>query len=232
MPPERYDLVVIGGGIHGVGVAQASAARGYRTLVLERDRLAAGTSSRSSKLIHGGLRYLAQFQLSLVKTSLRERETLLRIAPQLVKRVDFHVPVYGNSRYGSLRLHAGLSLYAFLAGFGDHAQFSRLDPDELAGLDGLSTEGLKTVYRYPDAQTDDVELTQAVMRSAKQLGAELRCPAHFTGARRDGGSYVIEFESGEGERERVVAATVVKRGGTVDRRGARSVRASPGDPPV
>ena len=83
---QRFDLVVVGGGIHGVGVAQAAAAGGYRVLLLEQTSLAAGTSSRSSKLVHGGLRYLETAQLPLVRESLAEREWLLRMAPTLVQR--------------------------------------------------------------------------------------------------------------------------------------------------
>src|SRR4051812_48535910 len=95
--PVDYDFVIIGGGIHGVGVAQAAAAAGYRALLLERNKLASGTSSRSSKLIHGGLRYLETAQLHLVRESLREREILLTIAPDLVHLLAFHIPIYADS---------------------------------------------------------------------------------------------------------------------------------------
>ncbi|MCA8961597.1 MAG: FAD-dependent oxidoreductase [Planctomycetes bacterium] len=213
MISERYDLVVIGGGIHGVGVAQAAAAAGHRVALIEKERLAAGTSSRSSKLIHGGLRYLAQFHLPLVRTSLHEREILLRIAPRLVRRVPFYIPVYPESRYGSFRLHAGLTLYSLLGGLGSDSRFSRVDPEEYGALDGLTTESLRAVFRYTDAQTDDVELTQAVMRSAKQLGAVLLCPALFRAARQDGAGYEIEFEEADGPVRRCFAATVVNAAG-------------------
>ncbi len=213
MDSERYDVLVIGGGIHGVGVAQAAAARGHSVLVLERDRLAAGTSSRSSKLVHGGLRYLATWQFPLVRTSLREREILLRIAPRIVKRVPFFIPVYPTSRYGSLRLHAGLGLYSLLAGRGEQSRFSRLDPDEFGDLDGLRTDSLRAVFRYLDAQTDDIELTQAVMRSAKQLGAELRCPTRFLEARREGDHYRVTFEDGDRGTEQCIARVVVNAAG-------------------
>ncbi|HEY3645433.1 MAG TPA: FAD-dependent oxidoreductase, partial [Gammaproteobacteria bacterium] len=82
---QRYDLCIVGAGIHGVGVAQAASAAGYSVLLLEKHGIATGTSSRSSKLIHGGLRYLEQFQLGLVRECLQERELLLRLAPDLVK---------------------------------------------------------------------------------------------------------------------------------------------------
>ncbi|MDH3933804.1 MAG: FAD-dependent oxidoreductase, partial [Gammaproteobacteria bacterium] len=89
-----YDVVVVGGGIHGTGVAQAAACHGYSVLLLEKTALAAGTSSRSSKLIHGGLRYLEGLDFGLVHESLAERQILLKIAPELVRLKAFHIPVY------------------------------------------------------------------------------------------------------------------------------------------
>src|SRR5690606_2027351 len=91
---RHYDIVIIGGGVQGVAVAQIAAAMGYSVLVLEKTALASGTSSRSSKLIHGGLRYLESGQLSLVRESLKERNELLRLAPSLVRLRPFHIPVY------------------------------------------------------------------------------------------------------------------------------------------
>ncbi|MBD3609536.1 MAG: FAD-dependent oxidoreductase, partial [Gammaproteobacteria bacterium] len=91
---EHYDVVIIGGGIHGVGVAQAAAASGYKTILLEKSALACGSSSKSSKLIHGGLRYLETMQLSLVHECLYERHLLTQIAPDLVRLEKFHIPIY------------------------------------------------------------------------------------------------------------------------------------------
>ena len=94
---EHYNVVVIGGGIHGAGVAQAAACAGYTALLIEKTRLAAGSSSRSSKLIHGGLRYLEGLDFSLVRESLAERALLLKIAPDLVRLQPFHIPVYAQT---------------------------------------------------------------------------------------------------------------------------------------
>ncbi len=199
MSAADYDVVVIGGGIHGVGVAQAAAAAGYSALLLERTALASGTSSRSSKLIHGGLRYLESARLGLVRESLREREILLRIAPGLVHRVPFHIPVYANSRRPAWMIRAGLSLYSLLGGISRHARFSTLPRARWDDLDGLDTRGLRAVFRYEDAQTDDALLTQAVMRSAQKLGAELSCPANFLSARRTGDAFVVHILEGENE---------------------------------
>lgn len=187
-----YDVVVIGGGIQGVGVAQASAVRGYRTLLLEQNTLAVGTSSRSSKLVHGGLRYLESGRLRLVRESLREREILLRIAPGLVARKDFFIPIYASSRRTAGHVRAGLLLYRLLAG-GSVGGFERVPPRAWDSLDGLDTTGLKAVFRYGDAQTDDVALTHAVARSAEEFGAEIRTGTRFVGAERNGAGYEVRY---------------------------------------
>jgi glycerol-3-phosphate dehydrogenase len=174
---ERYDLVVIGGGIHGVGVAQAAAAQGYTVLLLEQTALAAGTSSRSSKLIHGGLRYLESAQFSLVRECLRERALLLKLAPELVRLRPFYLPVYRYTQRRPWKVRMGLAIYDLLAGDSKVSKFSTLPRHHWNRLDGLSTDDLETVFCYPDAQTDDAELTRAVMQSAQELGAELRVPA-------------------------------------------------------
>lgn len=189
-----YDLIVIGGGIHGCGVAQAAAADGYTVLLLEKSNLAHGTSSRSSKLIHGGLRYLESYQFSLVRKSLKERALLLRNAPELVKLVPFYIPIYRNTSRRPWQIRAGLSLYAILAGWHKSALFRKLPRGEWSELDGLNTTGLQAVYQYWDAQTNDAKLTRAVMRSAENLEAELACPATFLGARKSGNSVHVEFE--------------------------------------
>ncbi|MDH3915169.1 MAG: FAD-dependent oxidoreductase, partial [Chromatiales bacterium] len=121
---EQVDILVVGGGIHGVGVAQAAAAAGHSVLLVEKSRLAAGTSSRSSKLIHGGLRYLETYQFRLVRECLRERRILLDVAPDLVRLESFHLPVYEGARRAPWLLTVGLGLYTALAGFGRGTGFS------------------------------------------------------------------------------------------------------------
>lgn len=113
MAEPDFDVIVVGAGIQGAGIAQAAAAAGLRICLLERASAPAqATSSRSSKLIHGGLRYLESGQFGLVHKCLRERRLLLRNAPDLVRLVPFHLPVYAGMRRGPLRLRTGLSLYA------------------------------------------------------------------------------------------------------------------------
>src|ERR1700686_5236759 len=122
------DVAVIGAGIHGAGLAQAAAAAGHSVLLLEQTAIAAGSSSRSSKLIHGGLRYLETGQLHLVRESLRERSTLLRLAPGLVRLQRFYFPIYRQTRRRAWQLRVGLSLYALLAGFTCDAPFGTVPP--------------------------------------------------------------------------------------------------------
>lgn len=191
-----YDIAVVGAGIHGAGVAQAASAAGYSVLVLERDAVAAGTSSRSSKLIHGGLRYLESGRWRLVRESLHERELLLRLAPTLVRRLPFHIPVYTHTTRSALALRAGLALYAVLGGLGKYARFKAVPRSGWDQFDGLDIRGLKTVFSYYDAHTDDAALTRAVMRSAQSLGAQLECPARFIHARTTADRIEIAYQAG------------------------------------
>jgi len=171
----EYDLIVIGAGIQGAGVAQAASAQGYRVLVLEQyAEPAQGTSSRSSKLIHGGLRYLETAQFSLVYECLQERKRLLKNAPHLVKLVPFYIPVYHNSHRKPWKIALGLALYSLLS----FTPFQRIPKSQWSSLNGLKTQGLKAVFKYYDGQTDDKKLTQAVLSSAKSLGAEVIFSAH------------------------------------------------------
>lgn len=198
---RSWDVVVAGAGIHGVGIAQAVAAAGHSVLVLEQDAIASGSSSRSSKLIHGGLRYLESGQFRLVRESLRERALLLRLAPELVRLQNFYIPIYDHSRRRPWQLRLGLSLYALLAGMDATARFGTVPRGEWARLDGLDTGGLRQVFRYHDAQTDDALLTAAVMRSAQSLGAELELPARCSGATLAGDEVVVRYLRGDREQE-------------------------------
>src|SRR6204780_15197 len=176
---QEYDVIVVGGGIHGAGVVQAGAAAGHSTLLIEKCALASGTSSRSSKLIHGGLGYLESGQFSLVRESLRERAVHLRIAPDLVELKPFFIPVYKDTRRRPWQLRLGLSMYALLGGFDASTRFGTVPKEEWQELDGLDTRNLQAVIRYHDAQTDDARLTRAVVESARSLGGELAVPARF-----------------------------------------------------
>lgn len=203
------DIVVIGGGIHGAGVAQAAAANGYRCKVLEQsEQLARGTSSRSSKLIHGGLRYLESGQFRLVRECLHERQILLNIAPQLVRLLPFHIPVYEHSHRGHLSIATGLSLYYLLGG----GTFQRIPRTQWATLDGIKLQGLKAVFRYQDAQTDDAQLTEAVMASATSLGADVTLGARVDEGERSLDGYRIRYRQNNDSYE-IEARCVINASG-------------------
>ncbi len=191
-----YDVVIIGGGIQGCGCAQAIAAAGYSVLLIEKNSLGSGTSSRSSKLIHGGLRYLETGQFSLVRKSLNERGLLTRLAPELVELKPFYIPIYKNSRLGRWKLTAGLSLYSLLGNLRSDSRFSLLPKSQWHQLQGLKHDQLKCVFKYYDAQTDDLLLTQAVAQSAESLGAVVQQQCEFTGAtKNEDGTVLVSLRS-------------------------------------
>ena len=195
-----FDIAIIGGGIQGVGIAQAAAAAGYKTLLLEKTDLAAGTSSKSSKLIHGGLRYLQSGQFGLVRESLKERELLLKNAPELVKSRWFYITIYRHSRYRPWKIRTGLFLYWLLTGFKDAGKFETVPSSDWSLLDNINTAKLQKVFRYRDAQTDDKLLTQAVAESAQSLGATLLCPAEFQSAEKNNTGYRVYYRDSSGKQ--------------------------------
>ncbi|MDQ6634030.1 MAG: glycerol-3-phosphate dehydrogenase/oxidase [Gemmatimonadota bacterium] len=183
-----FDLLVIGGGITGAGVARDAARRGLQTALVEQDDFASGTSSRSSRLIHGGVRYLEHGQLHLVFESSRERRTLRRIAPHLVRPLDFVWPVYAGARVSRWKLAAGLTLYDLLALFRNVGRHERLSMrDVLAREPRLRADALTGGARYWDAATDDARLTLATVRSAEAAGAVVLNHARVTALARAGG---------------------------------------------
>ena len=140
---NEVDVVVIGAGIHGAGVAQAAVAAGYSVLVLEKNEIAAGTSSKSSKLIHGGLRYLESYQFSLVRKSLKERAVLCRLAPELVKLQPFYIPIYKSTTRRPWQIYLGLGLYALLGGLHKSNLFKSITRKNVEQLDGLKKQNCK-----------------------------------------------------------------------------------------
>ncbi|MCF1438740.1 MAG: FAD-dependent oxidoreductase, partial [Shewanella sp.] len=130
------EVLVVGGGVVGAGIAQAVAAAGYQVTLWERATLGGATSANSSKLIHGGLRYLESGQISLVKSCLAQRKALLKLAPDLVQAVPFYIPIYEDSRRGAMTIAAGLSLYAMLAKLEPHGRFQLLPKSQWTTLEG------------------------------------------------------------------------------------------------
>lgn len=150
---RRFDLVVIGGGINGAAIARDAALRGFSVLLLERYDFASGTTSWSTRLIHGGLRYLEHREFGLVRESLRERERLLKNAPHLVQPLPLYLPIYAWSKRGPLTIRAGMTLYDLLSfdkSLPRHTMLSR--EEALDSIPGLESAGLKGAARYYDAQ--------------------------------------------------------------------------------
>jgi glycerol-3-phosphate dehydrogenase len=190
---NTYDMVIIGGGIHGAGVAQAAGAAGYSALVIEKTALAHGTSSKSSKLIHGGLRYLETAQIKLVFECLNERALLLKLAPDLVRLEPFYIPIYKHTKRRPWEIRAGLTLYAMLGKLKKDARFEKIPKHKWNQLDGLKTDDLQAVFKYNDGATDDAALTRAVMASAQSLGVELAMPAEFISAKAHLDHNIVEY---------------------------------------
>jgi glycerol-3-phosphate dehydrogenase len=219
---KEYDVVIIGGGIHGAGVLQAAVAAGHSALLIERRGLASGTSSRSSKLIHGGLRYLESAQFALVRESLRERAIHLRIAAELVELKPFYIPVYRDTRRRPWQLRIGLWMYALLGGFDASTRFGSVPRSGWAALDGLKTQDLDAVIHYFDGQTNDALLTRAVVQSALDLGAELALPAVFVKAVLSDAGVVVTYTQGQ-ETLSVGARVLVNAAGPWATQIARAV---------
>ena len=226
-----YDIVVIGGGIQGAGVLQAAQAAGYNALAIEKSGWAAGTSSKSSKLIHGGLRYLQSGEFSLVKESLQERSLLLKNAPGLVRHNWFHIPIYRHSRYRPWQIWLALTLYWFLSGCKKEARFKIVAKKNWDKLKGLKTENLVKVFKYCDAQTDDVKLTESVIQSAISLGAEVKCPATLIDAKQIKGGYKISYEENN-EIKTVSCRFLVNAGGPWINQIAKTVSPQPNIIPI
>ena len=209
---QNFDICVIGGGIQGAGIAQAAALSGLSVALVEKSSWGAGTSSKSSKLIHGGLRYLESGQISLVRESLKERRTLLNIASDIVKPNWFYLPVYKNNQHKSWQIGLGLFLYRLLAGRKNLAGFKRIPRAQWKTLKGLNSANLKTVYAYQDGQTDDQALTARVAQSAKTHGATLLCPAKLLSAEKTYKGYAIRLDL-NGEAKTIYCRQLVNAAG-------------------
>lgn len=169
---ETFDVLVVGGGINGCGIARDAALRGFKVALVEKNDFASGTSGRSSRLIHGGIRYLEHGYLHLVFEATRERRILLRTAPTLVRPLEFTWPVYHRDRISRLMLELGLTAYELLAMFRNSGRHERLTRSELLRRQpALRREGLRGGARYLDAITDDARLVLANALAADRSGA-------------------------------------------------------------
>jgi glycerol-3-phosphate dehydrogenase len=221
MEAETFDVLVVGGGITGVGVALDAAARGYSVALVEASDFGGSTSSKSTKLVHGGIRYLPQFDFALVHEALVERGALLRNAPFLVQPLAFVLPLYEDAKRPlgvpitppkgiglGLMIAAGLTLYDALAGSRGFARHRRISVEQALTLaPTLRGEGLKEAFVYYDGQTNDTRLVVAVLRTAARFGAAVANYAEVTGFdKRDGKLAAARVRDTLGGRELVVRA--------------------------
>lgn len=228
---DTFDILVIGGGITGCGIALDAASRGLKVGLIERDDFSSGTSSKSSKLIHGGLRYLRQLQFKVTLEASREKARLKKLAPHLIEDLPFLLPLW--TRAARPMISSGLWIYDAAAGFPKgliHKHLSRAET--LSILPGLHEDGLRGGFLYYDARADDCRLVLHVARKAAELGAVLANGLPATGFLKKGGRIV-------GVRTRdfdIAARTVINASGVWcdevravdDPRAGRTIRPSKG----
>ena len=167
-----FDILIIGGGITGAGIARDAAMRGLKVALVEKKDFASGTSSKSSKLIHGGLRYLEQGDFKLVFEACHERKILTTIAPHLVKPIQFIIPIYRGGFRGRFKIKLGMAIYDFLAGFqniGRHGMLKKRRGLEIEPA--INPEGLIGGASFFDCQMNDARLCLENILSAKEKGA-------------------------------------------------------------
>jgi glycerol-3-phosphate dehydrogenase len=191
---EPFDLIVIGGGVNGAGIARDAAGRGATVLLLEAGDLASGTSSASTKLVHGGLRYLEHYEFGLVREALGERETLWRIAPHIVRPLRFVLPVSEGMRNRWV-LRAGLFLYDHIGGSGALPGTHSIDLAEHEAGTPLKPE-LSRGFEYSDGWVDDARLVVLNALDARERGAKVHTRTPVTAARRENGLWLVETPGG------------------------------------
>jgi glycerol-3-phosphate dehydrogenase len=212
---STFDLIIVGGGIQGSGIARDATLRGLKTLLVEKEDFACGTTSRSTRLIHGGLRYLSQFEFKLVRQDMREREILLHIAPHLVSPLRFLVPI--TKTMEKITLPIGMLLYDLLSFDKSLPGRKRVSNSEIANLEpDLNTEGMSGAYFYYDCRVPYTErLCLENVISATESGATALNHARVTGLLRSGDSVsgVQVEDTISGEQYQVNARVVVNASG-------------------
>ncbi|MCQ9388226.1 glycerol-3-phosphate dehydrogenase/oxidase [Brevibacterium sp. 50QC2O2] len=215
-----YDVVIVGGGITGSYAALDAASRGFKVALIEKDDFASGTSSKSSKMVHGGLRYIEQGNLPLVRHSLLERQRLRNNAPHLIQRLPFLFPVLTDNGVFDPRLAAGfealLWTYDLAGGWREGVLHQKLAPNEvLSHCPTFKSERLKYGFMYYDARVDDARLTLTVARTAAYFGATVLNHAKVSDIRRSGGKISgVEVETSDGRSLSVRSKTVVMATGS------------------
>ncbi|NQV87741.1 MAG: glycerol-3-phosphate dehydrogenase [Woeseiaceae bacterium] len=215
-PPPRYDVAVIGAGVNGAGIARDAALRGLRVIVLDKNDMCSGTSAISSRLIHGGLRYLEYAEIPLVYESLHERRYLRRNAPHLVKPLRISIPIFTGARRGPLLIRLGMIAYDLLSFNKLLPRHDMLNSDEIQKVEpGLRQDGLRGAARYFDAQVTFAErLVLENLLAARSAGAEIKtyCEVHrikSCGGRVDS----LVYRDKRGKDNEIATDTIVNASG-------------------
>ncbi|HEX7928118.1 MAG TPA: glycerol-3-phosphate dehydrogenase/oxidase, partial [bacterium] len=209
-----YDIAIVGGGINGAGVAREAAYRGYRVVLLEQNDFGSATSSNSTKMIHGGIRYLESGDFRLVYDSLHERKALLAIAPHLVSPLELVIPVYKGDVRPAWMVRLGAFLYDVLAGRRNLGRSRWVPHKELLRMPGLKKDGLSSGVAYYDAQAFDSRLTIETALSAEEAGADIRNYHPVKRVTLADGGYTVEGDNRRtGQPYRVRAKAVVNATG-------------------
>ncbi len=193
-------IAVIGGGINGSGITWELARRGYDVTLFDKGACGAQTSSATTKMIHGGLRYLEHMHFALVRESLRERAWLLKNAPGLVRPMEILLPVYEDSPRSRSAIKVGLTLYDRLAGSENIGEHRSLEAQEMLARAPLVEAGLRGGFSYWDAQVDDFALVRTVIASAIRDGATVRERTRIDSVQRDGEEWILRTEHGDEPR--------------------------------
>ena len=199
-------IAVIGGGINGAGVTWELARKGYEVSLFERGRCGAQTSSATTKMIHGGLRYLEALHVGLVRESLRDRAWLLEHVPELVKPMEILLPIYRDSPRSRIAIKIGLILYDILAGRHNIHRHQSRTAAELLERAPLVPQDLCGGFSYWDAQVDDAALVRAVVESARRDGATVREMTPVTALRREKNEWIVHSEKQEWAFDMIINA--------------------------
>lgn len=216
LPDQLYDLAIIGGGINGVAIARDAAMRGMKTILFEKEDFGSGASTKTSKLAHGGLRYLEHYEFGLVKESMHERSLLLKNAPHLVSPLAFVIPVYRGDPHSFWQVKLGLSIYDYLGKETNLPKYQSLSKEEVLTLfPELKTEGLKGGCLYYDAIMKDNRLIMENMLSAEQYGSHFFNYTTVIGLRKvnDGMTDVDYWDSRQNRKGSITAKAIVNSTG-------------------
>lgn len=216
-------IAVVGCGINGAGIAWELVRKGYEVTVFERRRCGGQTSSATTKLIHGGLRYLEGLHLELVRESLRERAWLVTHLPEMVRPIEILLPIYRDSPRSRFEIAVGMILYDFLAARGGIPRHASRSVEELTQLAPLVRDGLRGGFSYWDAQVnDDHALVGIVVASAVRDGMVLREETAVVGLRRDGSDWIVRTDAGEERFAMVINAAGPWMNELLERNGIKS----------